>query len=142
MGTGINQDMVSDKKVFSEVQNDFISWLTAKNLLGPSAAFVTCGNWDLADMLPHQCAHENIEPFTTVIGTKQFINIKYSFQHKTGTYAKGLPKMLEYFCLPFAGRHHSGIDDCKNILTVMKALAERGYVFDTNANIGRDVAGS
>jgi len=136
--TGINQDMVDDNKVFAEVQEEFLAWLTNKNLLTPPPSrftFVTCGNWDLAQMLPHQCQHENLEPFTATLGTRQFVNIKYSFQQQTGTYAKGLPEMLRYFGLEFDGRLHSGIDDCRNILTVMKALADRGAILDNNAFI-------
>ena len=43
--------------------------------------------------------------------------------------------MLRYFGLEFDGRLHSGIDDCHNILTVMKALADRGVILDNNAFI-------
>ena len=34
--------------------------------------------------------------------------------------------MLEGLGLPMQGRHHSGIDDCRNIARVLIALAQRG----------------
>ena len=37
--------------------------------------------------------------------------------------------MLEECKLPLVGRHHSGIDDSKNIAAVALNLIERGYEF-------------
>ena len=35
-------------------------------------------------------------------------------------------EMLEGLGLPMQGRHHSGLDDCRNIARVLIALAQRG----------------
>jgi len=37
--------------------------------------------------------------------------------------------MLDYLNLKPVGRPHSGIDDCKNIANVIRALVQAGYVF-------------
>lgn len=37
--------------------------------------------------------------------------------------------MLDYFKLPLEGRHHSGIDDCKNIVKCVKALLNYNNAF-------------
>jgi hypothetical protein len=38
----------------------------------------------------------------------------------------GMAGMLASLRLPLVGRHHSGIDDARNIAAIVKALAERG----------------
>jgi len=134
--TGIVQDMVEDQQVFKTVQEDFLIWCDKHELKEKKFTFVTCGQWDLADMLLHQCAHSNLEPFTRTLGMEgEFINIKYSFRNKTGTYPRGIKDMLVHLDMKFEGRLHSGIDDCRNIVTVLHALAKRGYVFHNNGSI-------
>ncbi|CAF4311592.1 unnamed protein product, partial [Rotaria magnacalcarata] len=44
----------------------------------------------------------------------------------------GMMGMLNDLNIRHVGRHHSGIDDCKNIAEILKVLAERGYVFHEN----------
>ena len=61
------------------------------------------------------------------LGPDRFINIKYIFQSITGTKAKGLMSMLTHFGMEFQGRHHSGIDDCRNILAILRELNNRGF---------------
>ena len=40
----------------------------------------------------------------------------------------GMPGMLEALGLPLLGRHHSGIDDSRNIAAILRELARRGVV--------------
>jgi inhibitor of KinA sporulation pathway (predicted exonuclease) len=40
----------------------------------------------------------------------------------------GMDKMLDYLKLPLDGHHHSGIDDCRNIAKICRALMERKRV--------------
>ena len=58
--TGITQDMVDSKEDFPTVLEKFQSWYTQNNLTEENSAFVTCGLWDLADMLPKQCSYSGL----------------------------------------------------------------------------------
>jgi ERI1 exoribonuclease 3 len=63
----------------------------------------------------------------------RWINIKKSFNQALGRYARdGMMGMLKDLNIQHTGRHHSGIDDCKNIAEILKALAQRGYVLEEN----------
>lgn len=130
--TGITQDMVTNQPVLDDVLKDFHQWLINENLLDPKIKFifVTCGDWDLFTMLPSQCSYFNLpreEYFN------RWINIKKSFNKALGKFARdGMMGMLKDLNIQHTGRHHSGIDDCKNIAEILKGLAERGYVFVEN----------
>jgi len=132
--TGITQDMVESKDTFVKVLDKFQQWYSEQGLTPENSSFVTCGLWDLADMLPKQCEYSGVKiPAALNVGTTgQFINLKFSFQKQTGSYGKGLKDMQSALGLEFEGRHHSGIDDCKNILKIMENLAGRGFVFNHN----------
>lgn len=59
----------------------------------------------------------------------RLINIKTAFRVKYGyKNAKGMAKMLEALKMKLEGRHHSGIDDCGNILRVAKRMVDDGWV--------------
>lgn len=126
--TGITQAMVTGKPDLTTVLADFHQWMNTNGLLddGVSFAFVTCGDWDLKTMLPSQCKyfHINIPSYF-----RSWINIKRVFTKLTGQKAVGMPSMLSHFKLTLDGRHHSGIDDTKNIAKILCRLAE------INANI-------
>jgi ERI1 exoribonuclease 3 len=130
--TGITQDMVTNQPILEDVLKNFNTWLVNENLLDPKVKFifVTCGDWDLYTMLPSQCTHFHL-PIPKYFN--QWINIKKSFNKVTGKYSRGgMMEMLKDLNIPHTGRHHSGIDDCKNIAEILKGLAERGYVFQEN----------
>ena len=55
--TGITQDMVATKDTFPEVLSKFQLWYSDNSLTLENSSFVTCGLWDLADMLPRQCKY-------------------------------------------------------------------------------------
>ena len=121
--TGITQDQVDGKPTLSEVLKQFNLWMESNGLLDPSISFsfVTCGDWDLKTMLPGQCKHFNL-PIQDYF--RKWINIKIVFFNVTGVKAKGMPFMLDHFKLQLDGRHHSGIDDSKNIAKILAKLAE------------------
>ncbi|RXG60065.1 hypothetical protein Avbf_14991 [Armadillidium vulgare] len=112
----------------------FQTWLLEK--VGPKERFlfVTCGDWDLKSMLPDQCKRECIilpSYFNT------WMNIKKAYAHVTGVFTKGMLAMLNDLKLEHIGRHHSGIDDCTNIVSILKALNDMGCVFRPTAGDGR-----
>ncbi|KAK3612359.1 hypothetical protein CHS0354_011080 [Potamilus streckersoni] len=126
--TGIVQDMVDGRPHITEVLKMFDKWMQDEGLLKPDAsfAFVTCGDWDLRKMLPSQCDYLHL-PVTSYF--KKWINIKKAFAGLTGTFPRGMQEMLTKLSIPHQGRHHSGIDDCKNIANILTAMIRRGYVF-------------
>ncbi|TGZ47513.1 ERI1 exoribonuclease 3 [Temnothorax longispinosus] len=122
--TGIMQETVDDQPYFADVFPRFCEWLTKGGYLDESerSSFVTCGNWDLKTMLPSQC---DLDGIALPDQFKQWIDLKYTFCESVGYYPKGLRDMLVRLNLPLKGRLHSGIDDVKNMVSIILALKER-----------------
>jgi len=126
--TGITQDMIQDRDTFPDVLSRFVSWYESHDLNTSNATFVTCGQWDLETMLPKQCHYsgKTVPQMLDVGESGEFVNIKLTHQETMRQYAKGIEAMLGQLGLKFKGHLHSGIDDCKNILSVMEGLVARG----------------
>jgi len=126
--TGIIQEQVDGQPDIQTTLKMVDKWMRDENLLNPEvrSIFVTCGDWDLQTMLPSQCKYFNIEapPYFN-----SWINIKKPFCDVTKTYPKGMMPMLDILGLKHVGRHHSGIDDCRNIANILKGLGGRGHIF-------------
>ena len=45
----------------------------------------------------------------------------------TGVHPRGMTCMLDHFGLKLEGRHHSGIDDCRNIARVCACMLAIGW---------------
>ena len=130
--TGITQDKVTNQPLLANVLEMFDQWLKSEGLLSSNCnfIFVTCGDWDLFTMLPSQCRYFNLHRANYF---DHWINIKRSFNKSTKKFARGgMMSMLQDLNIQHQGRHHSGIDDCKNIAEILKAIAQRGYVFEEN----------
>ena len=122
--TGITQDMVNGQPTLEEALQLLDSWMKKEGLLekGKSFCFVTCGDWDLKLGLPINCDYLKIL-YPSYL--KRWINIKTYFQATTGKKGYGMKTMLEDLQLELEGRHHSGIDDSKNIAKILRELAKR-----------------
>ncbi|KYN07638.1 PREDICTED: ERI1 exoribonuclease 3 [Cyphomyrmex costatus] len=122
--TGIMQEMVDDQPYFTDVFSNFCEWLTKGGYFDKpeKSSFVTCGNWDLKTMLPSQC---DLDGITLPDQFKQWIDLKHTFCESTGYYPKSLKDMLVRLNIPLKGRLHSGIDDVKNMISIILALKER-----------------
>lgn len=122
--TGIMQEMVDNQPYFINVFSKFCEWLVEGGYFDKSnkSAFVTSGNWDLKIMLPNQC---NLDNITLPDEFKQWIELKYTFSETTGYYPRNLKDMLARLDIPLQGRLHSGIDDVKNMISIIQALKER-----------------
>ncbi|XP_072748433.1 ERI1 exoribonuclease 3-like [Anoplolepis gracilipes] len=119
--TGIMQETVDNQPCFVEVFSRFCEWLNEGGYFDESdkSSFITCGNWDLKTMLPNQCELDNIvlpDEF------KQWIELKHTFCDSTGYYPRNLKDMLARLNLPLQGRLHSGIEDVKNMVSIIQAL--------------------
>jgi len=130
--TGIQQAWVDDGKEFPAAFKAYRAWLldNGLNMTGKkNFAFVTCGDWDLKTMLPIQCSVSSLDVPTEF---KSWINIKKSFSSFYNQRATGMMGMLNHLKLDLEGRHHSGIDDCRNISRVLVAMMRAGAVMKEN----------
>lgn len=127
--TGIVQAAVDSAPVWTVALRQAEEWLDAQ-LAGRGfrrCVFVTCGDWDLKTMMPGQCA---------VVGQqvprrfRYWLNIKNLFRTVTTKHGKGMKEMLTELGLPLDGRHHSGLDDSRNIAKILLSLLGRGGVVD------------
>ncbi len=122
--TGITQDQVSSAKPIEEVYEEHHRWLQSNVEEGAPCHIVTCGNWDLATMLPMEIANKGLHRRHVY---SHFINIKYEFERFYHRRVGSMPQMLEKCGLELQGRHHSGIDDTRNISRVLLKMLEDGY---------------
>lgn len=125
--TGIQQGEVDAAKPFPEVLAKHTTWLEKHGLNESNALFVTCGDWDLKQMWPIQLAAAKIDPQTLPRIYGQWQNIKVLYcqvfdQPRVGS----MVKMLRGLQMELQGRHHRGIDDCRNIARIYQALIDKG----------------
>lgn len=121
---GITQDMVDGKPVLPDVLVQLDDWMKSQKLLdeGINFCFVTCGDWDLKTALPQNCGYLGL-PYPDYL--KRWINIKNWYQTTMGRAGGGMGSMLHHLRLTLDGRHHSGIDDSRNIAKILHELARR-----------------
>jgi len=145
--TGITQSMVENGVDFQQALKDHSHWL-ASFLSGPDGAplytamIVTCGSWDLDICLLTQLDILGMSMVDVPNVYHQWINIKKTFQgvtHKSGCGMKG---MLREMGLPLVGRHHSGIDDTRNISNLLLHLLWCGATPEPNISKWSEVAHS
>ncbi|PIL31593.1 hypothetical protein GSI_06295 [Ganoderma sinense ZZ0214-1] len=134
--TGIEQNTVDAADPFPSVWERYQVFLRKHGIMDDpgSAAYLTCGDWDLKTMLPGQlrlsAAQTGLNPTTSTLSApyNRWINVKKSFQQQYGLkYSKGMAGMLKHANMELEGRHHSGIDDCKNILRIVQRMREDGW---------------
>lgn len=122
--TGITQDMVDGQPTLPETLALLDEWMKKEGLLekGVNSCFVTCGDWDLKKGLPVNCDYLGMD-YPDYL--KRWINIKTYFMAIVGKKGHGMKSMLDDLKLSLDGRHHSGIDDSKNIAKILIELARR-----------------
>ena len=123
--TGISQDMVDGQPVLSDVLKELDEWMKKEGLLSGEKTFIflTCGDWDLKSGLSINCDYLGLAYRDYL---KRWINIKTFFGDTMGKKGFGMKSMLDDLGLELEGRHHSGIDDSRNIARILVALAQRG----------------
>ncbi len=131
--TGITNQMINGQPNLEQTLKLFDEWLKSKKELtmdesqkNKNFTFLTCGDWDLKTMLPEQCKQFNImhaEYFNS------WINLKKAYCKYTGTFPRGMTRMLDDLDIKLEGRHHSGIDDCRNIAKIVKKMGMGGHIF-------------
>ena len=141
------QETVDGADPFPPVWDRFKAFLKDRNLWeSPSTyAFITCGAWDLRTMLPQQLSqiastNPSAKSDDGLLGThfqQRVINIKTAFQEKYGYNGKGMANMLRALKMDLVGRHHSGIDDCANILRIAQRMVDDGWVPEVKPELSR-----
>ena len=123
--TGITQQQVDEALPLEHVLKAFSQWIYEKQVEWklPFIMPITCGDWDLRVQLPKECNAKGL-PVPSVL--KDWINIKDVFSSFYGTKPKGMVGMLKYLHLQLKGRHHSGIDDVRNITQIVMRLLAKG----------------
>ena len=132
--TGITQEMVDGKPRLDEILKRLDEWMEKEGLLQEhvKSIFITCGDWDLKTQLPRETAWHG---YTLPRYCRSWINIKRPFVRVTGLRASGMMGMLRDLRIPHTGRHHSGIDDCKNIAKIVRELAARGHIYEETGSV-------
>lgn len=133
--TGITQEQVDVALTLPEVLQAHEEWLVSCFETHPeddpkSLIFVTCGNWDLKTMLPLEYSNKSdVLPSLNASFYHHFLNIKFVFEAcLPGKSAKGMTQMLAQLHLPLLGRHHSGIDDTRNIASILRELLQTRHI--------------
>ena len=124
--TGIEQRQVDDAPTFSDAMASLDRWLADNDVTPENALFVSCGDFDLKHL-----RGESIATGTT-LGRMfdRFCNVKIPFALAGEPAPRASPprfdmaEMLEALGLELVGRHHSGIDDARNIARIAGALGE------------------
>lgn len=120
--TGITQDDVDNAVEFPIAMKLILAFLQEHNFINQTNwTFITCGNWDLEKMLPQQATLSKIKPHSCF---KKWINVQDEFFKITKQKGKGMLDMLNKLNIDLIGRHHSGIDDCRNIARIVIRLLE------------------
>ncbi|CAN6169949.1 unnamed protein product [Urochloa humidicola] len=122
---------------FKEVLQEFENWIGNLNLWKKeqggslnSAAFVTCGNWDLKTKIPEQCKVSKIKLPAYFM---EWINLKDIYLNFYSRRATGMMTMMRELQMPIVGSHHLGIDDSKNIARVVQRMLADGAVIQITA---------
>jgi ERI1 exoribonuclease 3 len=141
--TGIGQETVDKADAFPNVFYRHYQWLQKHLKADDKCVIVTCGAWDLNVMLPIELKKwstrfdffssnsSNLALYRFVTNPPKFyrnyVNIKQKFEEFYNDKAGGMPTMLKKLKLSLDGRHHSGIDDCKNISKIFEKNDSRRF---------------
>jgi len=124
--TGITQDTVDNAEVFETVYNQHYQWINDNVQQGSKLIFLTCGMWDLRDMLPIELKRYNLEQHYCYT---KYLDVKSEFAKCFGQKCGGMVNMLKKLKIELTGQHHSGIDDCRNLAKIVIEMINNGYKF-------------
>eukprot|EP01059_Diplonema_ambulator_P015180 TRINITY_DN26287_c0_g1_i1.p1 TRINITY_DN26287_c0_g1~~TRINITY_DN26287_c0_g1_i1.p1 ORF type:complete len:361 (+),score=52.58 TRINITY_DN26287_c0_g1_i1:105-1085(+) len=114
---GIVQEQVDKADTIDVVVIKFLKWVESLNL--GKVLVVTCGNYDMRTALRAECLNKGIEGLPAYL--RRWCNIKEIFAEKflpPHSRQLGMAGMLSHQRLPLVGRHHSGLDDTRNIASL------------------------
>ena len=137
--TGITQETVNGGIPLPDALKKHKEWL-AKHVPNfyqgghKNVYMMTVGCWDLAEQLPKDMKrwnkYDKKMSFKSLHSVyKRFINIKDEYVYFMKPKSKrgwGMKAMLRGLGIELKGRHHSGIDDCRNTASIFEELVRRG----------------
>lgn len=149
--TGIEQSTVDAAEPFPVVWAKHLEWLKGVGAIDnpDQFAYLTCGDWDMKTALPKDLARIRGVEVPVICSLDRVINVKKHYmehyglrkQRGMGTFPSVallallvthqekllLAGMLSQRKLTLVGRHHSGIDDCRNIAQIVTAMRNSGW---------------
>jgi len=125
--TGITQETVNASDTFDIVYKNHQQWLSNHIPKHCKLIFATCGNWDLNTQLPRELKNKKLDKHKYY---SKFINVKSEFNYFYDKNCKGMTDMLKKLNIPLEGKHHSGIDDSRNIAKIMIKMIQDGHKYD------------
>lgn len=125
--TGITQETVDTADIFSIVYEQHYKWIQSNVPENSKLIFVTCGEWDLRDMLPIEVKRYNL--VLHYCYTK-YVDLKTEFGRCFETKVGGMVNMLKKANIELTGKHHSGIDDCRNMAKIVIKMIENKHKFN------------
>jgi inhibitor of KinA sporulation pathway (predicted exonuclease) len=125
--TGIQQETVDKANTIDNVYKEHIKWLNETIPSGSNLIFATCGNWDLKTQLPREIRNKKLKKNNYY---STYINVKAEFEYFYKRKANGMEGMLNFLKLKLEGRHHSGIDDARNISKIILKLIDDGHNYN------------
>ena len=124
--TGITQHNIDNGIHIIDTFRLFEKWLDNYNLKD-NYIIMTCGDWDIGEMIITQCEKYDIDLPTFCY---KWMNIQVEFEKTYMMKKHGMMKMLKYLNIKHTGKHHSGLDDCRNIANILIRMLDDGYKFD------------
>ena len=128
LGTTTHPTAQFMKQVARNVTDSATGFLRAKRhlIIDRDALFCSWGDYDRNQFDQDARHHRVTLPFRG-----KHLNLKKRFSVELGTSQRfGMAGALRRVGLPLAGTHHRGIDDCRNIARLARALAEAGATFE------------
>jgi inhibitor of KinA sporulation pathway (predicted exonuclease) len=122
--TGITQGTVNNSDTINIVYNDHIKWLDTFIKDKDNFIICTCGAWDLKTMLPNEIKNKQLKTHKYY---NRFINIKDEFNYFYNENARGMIDMLKILKINLTGKHHSGIDDTRNITNILLHMIKNNH---------------
>ncbi len=112
--TTIRQQDVEDALTFPEAITQFKQWM----LEFPSYIFCSWGDYDKRQFI-QDCKYHNVRyPFAS-----EHINIKKQFsEYLSVSKTFGMADALQKLGIELKGTHHRGIDDARNIATILQCM--------------------
>jgi inhibitor of KinA sporulation pathway (predicted exonuclease) len=128
--TGITDTDIATGVPWAYAVKLFDEWCQTHKVHSGNTVVVTCGDWDLKTMYPRQLGitktHQLIPQRVKQLFSK-WTNVKIVYANHQGyTRLYGMDTMLQDAGLTLDGRHHCGIDDCRNIAKICKYLIKAG----------------
>lgn len=133
--TGITQETVDKANIFPIVMKEHFEWLL-KETDGAinDVIFCSCGIWDFQTALRNELKrwgahydlymkHPELYEFCVKKAPaiySQYFNVKDPYTSIYGIKAGGMVTMLKTLDIKLEGRHHSGLDDSKNIGKILQ----------------------